>query len=242
MTTLCAKPSSDLDWPKKEDPGGIYYLDFGWNQINPYNPAHLSSRQLAVEEFAKQFPSAKKVLFAISSGQFQNIFEFSEAMEEKAKESPQNYELFCVELFSEYLHRLASLLPEEMTPFVFFDLPKEASFSKLALFLCKRRFEHLQLEFSDQVIPIEGNASTIISLPQDFLYDSEVFEKIFSQIQRPFKCIPEELLNEHWDGVDQVFFHKPTLGDIGQRMLYGFEAAGGEVIEIEQKNGVKPAT
>ena len=91
MITLSAKPSSDLKWEKSSDSEGIYHLDFGWPQLDPYNPALFNANLLAVEEFAKQFPEAKKVILAISSGQFESIFSFSEMLEDRAKESPLSF-------------------------------------------------------------------------------------------------------------------------------------------------------
>ncbi len=249
MITLSAKLSSDLDWPLEKDPEGTYHLDFGWQQIDPYNPVHLEANLLAVEQFAKQFPDAKKAVLAITSGQFSNIFRFSETILENAKETQLNFDLFCAELFSEYLQRLISPLPEETVPIVLFEINVEAPISQLVLLLSKRRFEHLEVAFSDRVIPIDGAAKVIVSLPQDSLYEPNVFDQIFSSLgDIPFKCIPEELLNEHWDGVDFIVVHRSTLGDIGQRMLYGFEAAGGETIEsgkeLERliKNGAQSKT
>ena len=232
MITLCADPTSDLDWEETPNEGGIFHLDFGWNKLDPHNVAQFNANLFAIEQFAKQFPHAKKVVLAISDGNFDSLLSFS-----KPIEAPEDFELFCAQIFSEYLHRLASALPEETIPAIVFSIPKEADFAKLVLLLCRRRFEHFELQFSGQNIPIIGDAKVAVSLPQDALYDPKIFQEIFNSLQgRAFKCIPEELLNEHWDGVDELIVHAPTLGETGKRMICGFEAAGGVVV---YKNGAK---
>ena len=227
LINLPADPSSNLDWEVTGD--GIYFLDFGWKRLDPFDPATFNSNLLAVQEFAKCFPNAKKVVLARTDGQFSKLLAPSEKMEERSLESGLKHEIFCAELFSQYLHRLASVLPDETQPIVMVDISDKSQFAEMVLLFCKRRFEHFQLMFSAISLPIAGEAKMIVSLPEDQKYDLGVFAPLFSSIEN-FKCIPEELLNEHWDEVDSIVIDEQSLGPIGKRMLNGFEAAGGEVL------------
>ncbi len=103
----------------------------------------------------------------------------------------------------------------------------------MVLIYCKRRFEHFKLMTE---LPIEGDQKVIISLPQDQLYDPAVFAPLYNTIDN-FKCIPEELLNEHWEGVDAIIVDPESLGPSGKRMLYGFEAAGGLIVSTKDSLG-----
>lgn len=227
LITLPADPSSNLDWEISAD--GLYFLDFGWKKLDPFDLATFNSNLLAVQEFAKRFPNAKRVVLARTDGHFSKFLAPSEKMEERSLESGLKHEIFCAELFSQYLHRLASALPDETEPVVLVDIANKDQFAEMVLLFCKRRFEHFQLMFSAISLPIEGEASTIVSLPQDQKYDPEIFGPIFSSLEN-FKCIPEELLNEHWDEVDSIIVDEQSLGPMGKRMLNGFEAAGGEIL------------
>lgn len=227
IITLPADPSSNLDWEITSE--GLYFLDFGWKTLDPFDPAVFNANLLAVEEFAKRFPDSKRVVLARTSGQFSRLLAPSEKMEERRLESGLDEEIFCAELFSEYLHRLASVLPDDTEPVVMVDLSERESLADMVLLFCKRRFEHFKLLFSDLAVPIEGEASTIVSLPQDEKYDPELMGLLFNRLKN-FKCIPEELLNEHWDEVDAIIVDPQTLGAAGRRMLCGFEAAGGLII------------
>ncbi len=93
MLTLPAGPSSALDW----DPTlkGTYFLDFGWDALDPFDLALFNANMLAVEEFAKRFPHAKKAVLARTNGQFSKLLKFSEKMEQRSLESGLSHELFC---------------------------------------------------------------------------------------------------------------------------------------------------
>jgi len=209
LTTLDASPSSDLDW-EEISRDGIFFLDFGG--IDLFDEAKQNANLLAVEEFSKCFPSAKEVILAKTDGKLEKL-----------------------DVFSEYLHLLAAQLSDETVPILLCEIEEEALLEDLVLALCRRRFEHFKLVFSKKRIPIEGDEKIVISIPQDAKYDPEVFKEIFSAVLEPFKCIPEEHLNEHWDGVDVLIVEPDSLGEMGKRMLLGFEAAGGKVVFADRE-------
>jgi hypothetical protein len=240
LITLQAGPTSNLDWELDAEQKGTYYLDFGWETINPFDFATFNSRLLAVEEFAKRLPQAEKVVLARIDGDFSKLIEQTEKLDLICQESNVSPELVCADLFSQYLHRLASALGDETTPAIIVDISDTEKIPDLMLLFCRRRFEHFELIFSTIALPIEGSQNVIISLPQDEKYQPSTFGPLFAGLS--CKCIPEELLNEHWDEVDAIIVDPDTLGPAGMRMLYGFDAAGGLIVSTRGPLGFSNET
>lgn len=221
MIQLDANPFSDLTFeiPKESSQ---FYLDFGWDRfpLDPTSPVHLNAALLAVEELVKQTEGEGEVIFLISDGNLSSLF----------KEKEQHEPLFLANLLSDYLHRLAALLPDRLTPVLQFGIDSCEQLPKLLLLLCRRRFEHFTLRFTHLVVPVEGEAKYALLLPQDEAYDPARFAPVLEALEsKSFIAVPEELFNEHWDGIDHVIVDPNSLGEIGERMLHGFEAAGGEI-------------
>lgn len=235
LISLDASPSSNLEWDISKS--GEFFLDFNFSLFDPFDEAEFFARFLAVEEFSKRFPEAKKVILAKMDGNFSLRCKPSERLEQVLAEQTINKETVCADLFSQYLHRLASGLRDECQPFLLCEIGPEKKMEDLVLLFCRRRFEHFAFHFTERKIPIEGEQKIIISIPQDDKYDPFTFKNLFNALSG-YKCIPEEHLNEHWDGVDVLIVQSETLGEIGERMLLGFEAAGGKVVYA--KRGAKP--
>lgn len=239
---LDAALTSDLSWEiSQEKNQTFWHLDFGWEKtlLEPFNSAHFNGYLLALEEFVRRAPFAPKIILARNDGHFKKLFASSELLETRCKESGLKEEIFFAELFSEYLHRLISVLPEEVLPYILFDISSEQNFAAMVIQLCARRFEHFHFLFSDLEIPVQGSAFVGIALPQDDLYQAEMFAPVFSKLEKEnisYKCIPEELLNEYWDGLEHLIVHPNLLSETGKRMLCGFEAAGGEVLSMKSKD------
>ncbi len=233
MIRLSAHPQDDLNWEIPDETGGDFYLDLGLDSFDPFDPSVFNAHFFAVQEFSRKFLHAKRVILAKLDGQFSRLFKPSEKLECCFNEFSLDYELFCAGLFSEYLHRLASALLDETTPVLVFELAKECDFAHMILCFCRRRFEHFQLEFSGPSLPIDGHAPIAISLPQDELFQREKFKELLESLKDlPYKCIPEEFLNEHWEGVDHLVIDLSTMGELGRRMLFGFEATGGQIVTL----------
>lgn len=248
IVSLPAGLSSDFVWdlPKAQE-NLVWHLDFGWDQkpLSIYDEAHFNTYRLSIEELCKKISLPAKLILAYSDGIFSQLLAPSETLETRYEEylveegiAPTSfqYELFCATLFSEYLHRLASSLPEEVEAFLVFAIAPEQNFAKNILLLSRRRFEHFQLYFSKESIPVlPCNAKIGISLPREKQWDEALFAPIFSMLKAkniPFQCIPEELLNEHWEGIDYLLVDPKAVSSIGKRMLCGFSATGGTVVTL----------
>lgn len=251
MILLRADAKSDLNWQAQLDEAQsqkepiLWKLDFG-DFFYPHDPLFFSSCSLAVEEFTKtvwprfQGRTAGVVLYEGSS-QFLDRVAFSEKSEALFEEWAGEFlnhsdlrQLFAANSLSELLHRLASFLPEEVKAICRIDAAKETNRAKLVQLLCKRRFEHLHVEVggADWMV----SQSTVgVSLPLDERLDAEAFAQLnaFFANLKDFRVIPEELLNEYWDGLDRILFLRSHTSEWGMRMLQGFVAAGGETESCE---------
>jgi hypothetical protein len=167
-------------------------------------------------------------MMAILDGSFGFLRRDTEKFEEAQAEMKHSADLVCAILFSGYLHRLASALPQEAVPTILIRPNPSKSRAEMIWLFCKRRFEHFQLEFSDTPLPLSGVASKIFSLPQDRACDLSKLEAVL-HAHSDCICIPEEYLNEHWDEAVEIIYDPETIGELGKRMLRGFEAAGGSI-------------
>lgn len=137
--------------------------------------------------------------------------------------------LFCMNVFAEFLHRLASYLPDEIIPYCFFEPAYEKGAFLRQLF-SKERFGAIRLQREEKMEKIG------VILPKDELCRGEVFEAfalLLDDLEKAhvtFKVIPENLLTEEWQGVEHIYALKEGMTGAGVRMLKGFEASGGEII------------
>jgi len=217
--TLPASLSDDLHWdiPEISDTQILWHLDFGPFDLT--NSAHFHSNLLAVEQFVKQIWENHSER---TSGVILTHFEENTLMNlEQANH------------LSDYLHRLASFLPDECPPIIRIET-SEKEWTQLIHFFCLRRFEYFHLEFIGKKLPVrESDAKIGVVIPSDETINLERLSQMISSLDQKnlkYQCIPEELLNEHWGGLETLLVDKSSLSDTGQRMLNGFEAAGGNII------------
>lgn len=243
MIRLPAYPSTDLDWNEELKQGGdSWHLDFGFDRpFDLYDEGFFSSCALAVEEFARLGLKGSLSLYAGDLSYLENMKK-SERFEEERENTP--VDLFCTTLLSEYLHRLASLLPDELPIICHFDVSSEPNQAKLAQLFSERRFEHFTLNVTGAKIPIRQiNPVTLgVVLPLDDLIDQPRLNRLFEVLgESSYKIIPEERLNELWDGIDEIIILSGLTSAWGQRMLQGFKVTGGEVKEFGVE-GFEPPT
>ena len=220
---LPAGLSSDLTWDltqAKDAEQILWELDFDFT----FDQAAFNSYILALDQFTKvwkEFSDRSKgvVLYRGSLDILRKIDE---------------EEVEAATIFGDLLHRLASFLPDEATPYCLFT---HSSFGKArtAQLLSKVRFCHIQLS-------LEENKSTKgILLPSDDACTPEILAKLESLMEKvgPHRMIPETRLNEMWDGLDEIYVIEEAVSLQGERHLKGFIAAGGEKFGAE---GFEPPT
>jgi hypothetical protein len=213
---LPASVTSELEWPQVQPEDGpiLWEFDFGWNKSEA--PLFLSDKGafnahvLAVEEYSKKL-SQQVVLYRGSLGIVSRIVGADDAVE-------------AATIFGDYLHRLASFLPDSVTPYCLFEsspFPQGLS----AQLMSKERFLHLELFLGPNLSP------TAILLPPDELCTAEVLHKLEKLIALVGECriIPQLRLSEMWEGLDILYVIPEAINNQGHRHLKGFEAAGGKI-------------
>jgi hypothetical protein len=278
---LPAGLNDDLDWMQEKEQAldlaasGKYLLwelDLGLSsfKFSSENSAAFFSFSLALEEFtAKFWPEFQKQTFGIvlyrgsppSEKNFSHTdweSSFLDWSRELGLNSP-SYELYCVQMLSEYLHRLVSFLPDSVLPIALIDVISIDSPGKITQFFSKNRFEHVELALKGAKCPFSGICwndghhgqgylgsamqcktlsctSTVgLYLPQDKFLDAFLIDELdriilkLNDNQTTFRIIPEERLTEQWDGIDQLFVPPTAISGQGRRKLLGFVAAGGSI-------------
>ena len=164
---LPAHLSADLNWYKEKEiaeriaDAGKYILweiDLGLNSypFNPEDSASFYSFSLAIEEFSKQlWPIFGNKTFGVAL--YRGSFPFEQWRSGFIQELTEgDEEIFCVQMFSEYLHRLISFLPDAVLPFALIDIEKIGSMAKGSQLFSKARFEYLNLAVKGAKAPFCG--------------------------------------------------------------------------------------
>lgn len=219
---LPASLSSDLSWPTPTHPDFIEF-DFGWNK-GPFfinDPAAFQAYTLALDQFTKE-------IWPLVKDRSPGIILYRGPLSILSSLVVADGELTSVEaanVFGNYLHRLASFLPDEATSYCLFT--DHASFTpgEAAQLLSQERFMHLRLSLNPQESP------TAILLPPDELCSPSTIQKITELLEKQptLRIIPERRLNELWNGLDELIVFEEALTTQGKRQLLGFEAAGGKI-------------
>lgn len=280
---LAASIEDDLDWTgplekaqKAIENNQLIFWEFDFQITSLKEQSSFHSYALSIDHFKENVLKVfqKNTLgVCLYRGTFQLAFneEEKERFEEWLLDRNSSLlkahlkNLYSATLLAEYLHRLASCLPDEIQPFCLFDASALTSAEALQLF-SKERFAHLHLGLHGAKIPMsplsweKGEAfggwigsglkpsfdkrdySYAVVLPVDELCSQEslvTLDRLFLELkekQISFRVIPEFYLTEEWEGIDFLFTLYPSV--LGKRKLQGFCAAGGEVISIGEKIGL----
>lgn len=237
--------------------------------------AFFFSLTLEIDAFLERFwePFKQRTLGVIlfrGDVDFSKYFVTTEKHEQYFLEKKQEYpllakepllrSLFAADVFSGYLHRLASALPETLLPFCLLDTSSVESSAELAFLLSKERFQHILLALKGARVCLghlnweEGacfggwigqgspyfssvpEIATGVCLPplekisRETLSQLEETFKRLSRFDIPFRVVEEEILHECWDGIDDLVVISSSLSLQGMRKLQGFLAAGGRVV------------
>jgi hypothetical protein len=171
-------------------------------------------------------------------------------LEEELEDTASAKQLYCLEAFAIYFQMLSHRLPDEANIFLLFDVAGFTAPSSLLAALGKERFEHFSLalrgmdlyQVPDSGIPREGfrwegdsirfhaiDSFSGLVFPEKRSAAAQ-FDRALSQMKVPVKVVFESFLSEEWEGLDRLFVLAKELSPQGQRMLKGFESAGGEVV------------
>jgi hypothetical protein len=252
---LSALPSDELCWEKelaiaKERNKKIdWFIDLGIDSTScPLTDERVfQQRVMALTLFVKdvwtKFQPVTDRLILASTNLYREIDPRDECEWDFELEEPLRSRLKAMELFSEYLHRLASYLPDELLVAVRIDVRAAEKKSDIAILLSKERFRHMALEIVGWAP--DRNSPVAIVIPEDHACSSgsingleEVLAWAEEKYER-FRVIPEALLNEEWDGVDSLVFYAPATTLLGKRKAQGFAASGGKIVSYGGTVGIE---
>ncbi len=279
LLRLPAQLSNDLDWSKEMGQATqivnsekmiLWEIDLGLSQLTPDNSTAFFSYSLALEEFtAKVWPAFRNHTFGAAlyrgaipaEDQFPRSHWETAFIEWSADLPHPCYTLYCVQMLSEYLHRLISFLPDSLLPFALIDASTIYSPAKITQLFSKGRFEHIHLALKGAPcmfpslcwetgqgsqgylgtihpsISAQPSSSLGIYLPNDTHIDSAwmlKFDQAILELTTSYRIIPEEKLTEQWDGLDTLLVDSQKISTQGKRKLLGFIAAGGTVESFER--------
>jgi len=214
------------------------------------------SLSLALTQFSKEvWPEFQDTSFGLclyrGSADLPPVFSWTERQKEAYAAWIADEELaddgsakqsFCLEAFAVYFQMLSHRLPDEANVFLLFDIGGFRTASSVFAALSKERFEHFSLALRGKDLPREGFRweegairyhsidSTVGLVFPEKRGAGTVFEAALAKIEGPVKVVFESFLSEEWEGLDQLLVLSEALSPQGQRMLKGFQAAGGEII------------
>jgi len=245
---LPAKSGDDLSWgqelqmaraAQESEEKILWVFDLGIDPVcsSLTDEALFAKQVLALITFSKLYPQFAASTIGIvlaKSSLYREIDEKDECEAIEHLDEPFKTQLSAMTLFADYLHRLASFLPEDVRIIV--DIEEEGADQEILL--SKERFRHIEVR--------KVNEEAIVGcvIPSDEFCDAKTrdgLKQMFSWFKLqdlPFRCIPEAMLNEEWMGLEKLVFFAPAMTKLGQRMAQGFIAAGGNVeyFDLERVN------
>lgn len=239
IVKLPASVASDLQWKMQiEEMEGLkepflVHLDFGWG-ASPFflsDEGVFQTLMLTVDYFSKK-------IWPLIQEKCKGVILFSGSLNILSLLTIAENTLIPVEAataFGDYLHRLASFLPDEAPPYCLFEDHAHFSRGEVAQLLSQDRFLHLNLSLH----PSHSNQGVL--LPPDEWCSKEVIQKLDQVLKDDMRIIPEQRLNELWNGLDELIVFEEAISPQGRRQIKGFEAAGG-IIKKFGAEGFEPPT
>lgn len=186
-----------------------------------------------------------------------SLFDHIEQNLEGVFEENINLRLAAATVLGTLFHRLVSFVDDDLPCFAIFTDAETIKPLDRAILFSKQRFEHIFLVFSnpefqstnidktqglsalgyfgDQAL-LEAPAVDVgVLLPEDSKLTQDILVKLnelILSLQVPFRFISEKIFNECWNDIQTVYYATNSIHPMTMRMIKGFEASGGEAIEI----------
>lgn len=247
--TLPCNPEDDLTWEDQIEEASAcesicWCLDFGFHEskLDFFHETRFQALVLSLDEFAKRIlgPFAEKS-HAVTLYWGPLFFQYLEndAFHAHLAESGQSQELFAMTLFSEYLHRLLSFLPDDLPAFAVFEGGDKLPPSVQAQLFSKQRFPYISVAFQEPILEAAPEMPQGLVVPADELFSERVHE-IFNRLVEELgavRYIHESLLCDSWDNLDEVYLVEEALSKACARMVTGFLSAGGIACFVREEKG-----
>lgn len=168
-----------------------------------------------------------------------------------------NTRLAAATVLGTILHRLISFMDDDIPCFAVFEDADRLTPLERAILFSKARFEHIFLvysnpEFQSTNIDLSEGLSALgyfsaqkleqppkvdigILLPEDNKLNPEILaqlENFMLKIKEPYRVICEKIFNECWNDIQKVYFCPKAIHPMTLRMIKGFEASGGEALQL----------
>lgn len=253
---LPCKPSDTLDWKEPLEQARLAVAKgerIAWRCLlgmeAPYYPLgcemQFQSASLAMVQFSESvWPEFKEstdyICLYRGSAHFHSFFAWTERQRDDQVRFGEEEPLFCADAYAIYFRMLMSRLPDEAKILLLFDLLRIATVSEALQIISKDRFEHFSIGLRGIDIPLEGLwwegdhlETRTIATKEAVVFPEEFSDRAEELCQIPgVKILFEQTISEEWEGIDRIYALKGSLTVQGARKLSGFQAAGGEVIEI----------
>ncbi len=160
-----------------------------------------------------------------------------------------------------HLKMLAAALPDEISSFLFLDTTECTEPETYFSMICHERYGHFKLLLKGPCCEKYPYATAALAWggahsPLGYCSDhcaSPMKEQrisralclppllrgqlhsILAQLKAhiPYRVIPEALLEQEWEGIEQLFIIPDLVSEMGWRKIRGFMAAGGEVTKLQ---------
>lgn len=233
---LPARISDDLKWEKERalaESAQKIVWEFDLGIVSIHDEIQFQANAFALDLFTKELHSEKteKVVLYRGSADFsvQEMADFEEWKRQRPKAREDHLRrLFCADLYANYFQMLAHRLPEEVPIVLAFFEEGCGTRAEREQLLSRERFEHFEMERD-----VIKEAPWAVCFPEEERCSGEILEKmdrLFEEMEKPFRVIGEPFLTEEWQGVDELFVLSEAISLRGRRKLQGFCAAGGTVV------------
>ncbi len=286
-----ARPSSDLVWESLESEIETalklgaklsFELNFGFSEDRALlrDPISFFSRGIAINAFEERVYKPYKDQIATlilyrGSGDFKDsitkdaslyadFLEWKEEFFGSSETTHQMFRVFSMELFMQYLHRLAASLIDDIPLVALFNLSDSMRPSYQAELLSKTFFPYIfpgikgaSINFNGFGWEGQGNLGYIghkpmavidekspslgVVIPQIGRLPYDLFDKTINMLVEnniDYVIFPESLMIDSWHNLDQILVFSNFLTDEGRRMLQGFNAAAGQVVTVGKVLGL----
>lgn len=258
IITLDLSLASDLNWQEpKEAEKILWNLDFDLASISFYDQTVFASFLVGISSFIQQlYLPYQKQTFGVCLYQGPFFLPFHWNIEHKEAfvhwkqgffSFPNPKDLYYVQVFSDYLHRLAAALPDEVLPFVFFNQMKGSPANRAQL-LSREHFSYLFVGLRDDPLPFSPfnkeavKARIGITLPLHANCSRKsvmLLDQVLGELWGSVRLVSEAYLTESWDRLDMLILFSDFISEQGKRKAQGFAAAGGLLITKGNPLGIK---
>lgn len=177
-------------------------------------------------------------------------------------------QLYCRDTLAEYLDLIAGKLPYGLPAYILLDTTGFADPIHLGNLLSKAHFPHLIAAIKGNLLPckefswedrvyqngffgrtlpeaVDAQIPSIgVCFPSPAFFHPAEYGQLRGEVERlslhrrSYRFIPEELLTSQWDGLDDLLVCPALVSSQADRVLRGFCAAGGTVVEIKREEFV----